>query len=280
VSVWNEDGLPQRFEFLQGAHCITRPPQTPQSFEVVLVLDTAVRERVGQTCLSAIAPGALWINMDHHVSNDRKGDLVYIDSAAPAAGEVLFELFEECKLPVTPEMAHALYAAISTDTGSFQYPNTTARTYEIAAKLLRHGVKLGEINQQLYETNSRRRLSLLRELLNGMHFSEDGKVASFALPLETTARLGTIPDDTEGLIDTLRGTEGVEVAAFFEELEGRLTRISLRSKNAQINVCAICAEFGGGGHTLAAGARIAGDLETVKSNVLQSIQKHVTAAHA
>ena len=204
VTVWNEDGLPERFRFLPDSQLVVRPPASPVSFEVVLVLDTAVRSRVGENCLAAVAPGALWINIDHHISNDRKGDLVYVDAEAPAAAQVLFELFQQCSLPVSGSMAKALYTGISTDTGSFQYSSTTARTYEIAAELVRCGVAPGEINTSLYQTSPRRRLELKRELLNLLRFSAQDRVASFALSAEAVRRLGTIPDDTEGLIDILR----------------------------------------------------------------------------
>ncbi len=275
VSVWNEDGLPQRFEFLPESGLVSSPPQAPTSFDVVLLLDTATRERAGANCLASVAPGAIWINIDHHVSNDRKGDLVYVDPEAPAAAQVLFELFRHCSLPVSKAVAQALYTGISTDTGSFQYESTTARTYEIAAELVRLGVAPGEINTQLYQTNPRRKLELKRTLLNLLRFTSGDRVASFALSLETVKKLGTIPDDTEGLIDTLREIEGVTVAAFFEELDGGLVRVSLRSKDPRVNVCEVCAEYGGGGHKMAAGARISGELAAVQEEVLASIERRL-----
>jgi phosphoesterase RecJ-like protein len=277
VSVWNEDGLPQRFEFLPESGLVVRPPQSPTPFEVVLLLDTATRERAGANSLAAVAPGALWINIDHHVSNDRKGDLVYVDAEAPAAAQVLFELLRHCSLPLSGAVAQALYTGISTDTGSFQYGSTTARTYEIAAELVRAGVAPGQINTFLYQTSPRRRLELKRTLLNLLRFSSRDRVASFGLAAETARQLGTIPDDTEGLIDTLREIEGVIVAAFFEELEGGLIRVSLRAKDSQVNVCEVCAEFGGGGHTMAAGARIAGEMTAVQEKVLASIARRLPA---
>lgn len=275
VSVWNEDGLPERLEFLPGSSLLTLPPQTTQSFDVVIVVDTAVRSRAGNRCLSAAGTQGIWINIDHHVSNDRLGDLVYVDTHAPAAGQILFELFSQCDLPITAEMATALYAAISTDTGSFQYPATTERTYAIAAELLRRGVDVGWINQQLYQSNPRRRLELLRSLLNVLEFSGQDRVASFALSLSTARHLNTIPDDTEGMIDVIRSLEGVVVAAFFEEIDGDTIRVSLRSKDPSVDVCEICREFGGGGHILASGARISGSLHAVQSSVLTAILKRL-----
>lgn len=278
VTIWNEDGLPERFKFLEESERIVSPEPNAAPFDVVFILDTAVRNRAGEACLAAIPPGARWVNIDHHVSNDRLGDIVYVDTSAPATGQILFEIFAHGHFPVTTPMANALYAAISTDTGSFQYPSTTERTYEIAAELVKAGVRVGEINQNLYETCPRRRLELLRELLNVLHFSSEDRVASFALTAATSKNIGTIPDDTEGLIDTIRSIEGVIVAAFFEEISEDLIRISLRSKDPKIDVCAICAEFGGGGHKLAAGARIARPLPAVQAAVLAAIDRHIRGA--
>lgn len=275
VSVWNEDGLPDRFRFLPESDLVVRPPEAPECFDVVVVVDTAVRSRGGERTLRAAGEGALWINIDHHVSNDRLGDLVYIDSQAPAAGQILYELFTQTGLPVTASMASSLYVAISTDTGSFQYPSTTTRTYQIAADLLERGVDVGWINQQTYQCSPRRRLELLRSLLNTLQFSGNDRVASFALTQATTRDLRIIPDDTEGMIDVIRSLEGVLVAAFFEELQGGLIRISLRSKDPSVDVCAICGEFGGGGHILASGARVRGSLPEVQAAVLAAIEKRL-----
>lgn len=270
VTVWNEDGMLDKFRFLPGAELVAVPPDEPQEFEVVVALDTAVQNRVGK-CLAAVKRADLWINIDHHVSNDHYGDLAYIDPMAPAAAQVLFELFRQNDLPLTYEMADNLFVGISTDTGSFQYPNTTARTYEIGAELIRMGVQVGKLSQQMYESHPRRRLELLRALLNALRFTSDDQVASFALPMATATALGVKPEDNEGLIDHIRAIEGVVVAAFFEELPDGKVRISLRSKDPRVDVCKVCAVYGGGGHKLAAGARISGSLPEVQERVLQTI---------
>ena len=270
VTAWNEDGMVDKFRYLPCSELITAPPETPQRFDVAVVLDNAVRNRAGKA-IKAVAAADVWINIDHHISNEGYGDLSYIDSTAPAAGQILYELFRSNDLPMTYEMADNLFAAISTDTGSFQYPNTTARTYEIAAELIRSGVNVGELSQKMYESYPRRRLELLRALLNVQRFTSNDRVASFALTLETASALGVQPEDNEGLIDYIRAIEGVTVAAFFEELEGNTVRISLRSKSPKISVGKVCAMFGGGGHTLAAGARVPGSLAEVQEKVLNAI---------
>ncbi len=263
VRAWNEEGMLEKYNFLAQAELLTQPPCEPEDFDVVVALDTAVQNRLGTTT-SAVRHAKLWINIDHHPSNPRYGDLVYIDPTAPATGQILFEFLTNQNFPITPEIAENLYAAISTDTGSFQYPNTTVRTFEIAAELVRCGVEVGRISQLLYENFPRRRIELLRELLGTMQFGCDGKLAWFSLSQTAALALGVIPEDNEGLIDHLRAIRGVIVAIFFEELPDGKVRVSMRSKNEAVDVCAICTQFGGGGHVLAAGARVRGTLPEVE----------------
>ena len=270
VHVWNEDGMLEKYSFLPRAELMGTPPATAQDVDLAVALDTAIQNRLG-TAGQAIRSAKLWINIDHHVSNPGYGDLVHIDPTAPATGQILFELIKSEKLPLDHDIAENLYVAISTDTGSFQYPNTTARTFEIAAELVRVGLKVGTISQQVYENYPRRRIELLRELLSTMRFNSDGRVASFALTLKTAVERGVIPEDNEGLIDHLRAIRGVLVAVFFEELADGKVRVSMRSKSEDVDVCAICEKFGGGGHKLAAGARIRGTLADVEERVLKEI---------
>jgi bifunctional oligoribonuclease and PAP phosphatase NrnA len=269
IRVWNEDGMLEKYSFLPRAELLTKPPSTPTDFDVAVALDTAIQNRLGNT-LAAIGSAKIWINIDHHGSNPGYGDLVIVDPSAPATGEIIFNLIKSEGFPLEHDIAENLYVAISTDTGSFQYPKTSVRTFEIAAELVRvGGLDVGKISQQLYENYPRRRLELLRELLHNMRFSECGRVASFSLSLQTAAELAVLPEDNEGLIDHLRAVRGVIVAVFFEELTDGKVRVSMRSKDEAVDVCAICQKFGGGGHTLAAGARVRGTLTEVEQKVLE-----------
>jgi phosphoesterase RecJ-like protein len=274
VRIWNEDGMLEKYSFLPSSELLTKPPADPQDVDVIFALDTAIQNRLG-TALPAVKSSKLCINIDHHPSNPHYGDLVYIDPKAPATGEILFELMSSQNLPIDPSIATNLYVAISTDTGSFQYPNTTARTFEIAAELVRAGVDVGRVSQATYENYPRRRVELLRDLLGTMRFAANDRVASFSLTLECAKKLGVLPEDNEGLIDHLRAIRGVIVAVFFEELPEGKVRVSMRSKTEKVNVCAICEKFGGGGHVLAAGARIRGSLTEVETKVLEEVRNVV-----
>ncbi len=271
VRIWNEEGMLEKYSFLPNANLLTKPPAEPEDVDVAIALDTAIQNRLGNS-LPAVRSAKVWINIDHHPSNPGYGDLVYIDPNSPATGQILFELIQSGKLPIDAAIAENLYVAISTDTGSFQYPNTTARTFEIAAELVRAGVDVGRVSQLTYENYPRRRVELLRDLLGTMRFDANDRVASFSLSLATAKKLGVLPEDNEGLIDHLRAIHGVIVAVFFEELADGKVRVSMRSKNEKVNVCAICEKFGGGGHVLAAGARVRGSLAEVERKILEEVR--------
>lgn len=270
VRIWNEDGMLDKYSFVPRANLLTKPPPAPEDVDVAIALDTAIQTRLG-TALQAVRSAKVWINIDHHPSNPGYGDIVCIDPDSPATGQILFELMTSEKFPIDRDIAENLYVAISTDTGSFQYSNTTARTFEIAAELIRVGVDVGRVSQLLYENFPRRRVELLRELLRTMRFDGNGRVASFSLSLKMANDLGVLPEDNEGLIDHLRAIRGVIVAVFFEELADGKVRVSMRSKSDDVDVCAICKKFGGGGHVRAAGARVRGKLAEVETKVLEAV---------
>lgn len=280
VRLFNEDGLPESLSFLRGSERIEVPPAEPVVADVVIALDTATRPRLGERCLHAVANVKLWLNIDHHISNPGYGDLNLIDATSPATGEILYELILALGLPLPEESRDALYVAVSTDTGSFQYPSTTAKTYDMAADLIRRGLDVGTLNSNTYDNHPYRRLELLRALLNTLERSADGLVSHWTLREATRRDLALSAEDSEGLIDVIRAIRGVQVAVFFEELPDGKTRISMRSKDRRYDVCQIATEFGGGGHCLAAGIRMQGPLDVAKASVLDAIQRRIQAAHA
>jgi len=278
VRLINEDGLPENLAFLPGSHRIETPPADPVDAEVVIALDTATKPRLGEAALHAASAATLWLNIDHHISNPRYGDFNYIDSTSPATGKILNDLITALDLPFPDETRDAIYVAVSTDTGSFQYPSTTSKTYELGADLIRRGLDVGKINELTYDSHPFRRVQLMRALLNTLECSEDGLIAHWEMRDKLRTDLALKPEDSEGLIDYIRAIRGVMVAVFFEELPDGKIRISMRSKDRRIDVCKIGMEFGGGGHALAAGIRMPGPLEEAKAKVLAVIQQVVTAA--
>lgn len=270
VTAWNEDGVIAKYRYLPRHELVSVPPGSPRAFDALVAVDNSVRNRLGSV-LEAVSSTKTLINIDHHVSNEHYGDLNYVDPSSPATGQILFEFFKHRRIPLTPEMAANLFAAISTDTGSFQYAGTDSRTFEAASALVAAGVDVAGLSRQMYETQPRRRLDLLRYALNEARFSCNGHVASFTLSLGAVSELGVLPEDNEGIIDHLRSVEGVVAAVFFEELPDAKVRVSARSKDPRVDVCEICKLFGGGGHPLAAGARVVGSIAEVEAKFLEAV---------
>ncbi|MFK7849578.1 MAG: bifunctional oligoribonuclease/PAP phosphatase NrnA [Akkermansiaceae bacterium] len=274
-SVWlvNEDGVPESLAFMKGAEIVTVPPSEPIEADVAIALDTATKPRLGEGALRAASKAKTWVNIDHHISNPEYGDLNLIDSTKPATGQIVYELIGALDFPLPEETRDSIYVAVSTDTGSFQYGSTTAKTYELGADLIRRGLDVGAINAAIYDNHPYRRLELMRALLNTLQISEDGRMAHWELLDETRKKLKLQPDDSEGLIDMIRAIRGVMVAVFFEELPDGKIRVSMRSKDKGLSVCEVATIFGGGGHSLAAGIRMAGPMADAKGKVLAELEK-------
>lgn len=270
VFAWNEEGMTDKFRYLPESGIVCAPPDAELDFDVFLALDTSTKERLGRT-LKSVGSVGTWINIDHHQSNHRYGDLNYVDASAPATGQILFDYFKYAGGEITEAMAGNLYAAISTDTGSFQYEKTTPHTFRAAAELVALGVDVPKLSRSMYDSHPRRRLELLKALLNSAQFCCDDRVASFSLDLATAERLAVLPEDNEGLIDQIRAVDTVRIAVFFEELPGGKVRVSMRSKDPSDDVCRICSLFGGGGHAQAAGARLPGPLAEAEKRVLEAV---------
>ena len=273
VRYLNNDGCPESLEFLPGSEKVEISAEAKDvDVEVAITLDTAAHARVGEGSLEAIKNAKMIINIDHHISNPGYGDLNYIDSNSPATGQIIYDLLIALSLPISEITRDSIYVAVSTDTGSFQYPGTTQRTYEMAADLVARGLDVGEINRLTYDNQPYRKVELMRALLNKLDRSDEGKIVWWDLSLATKEELALVDDDTEGMIDFIRSVQGVVVAVFFEDLEGGKVRVSMRSKDRRINASEVCGVFGGGGHALAAGIRMPGPISDASEKVLAEIR--------
>lgn len=276
VVALNEDEVPENLHFLDGWEEVVRP-SGPVDAEVFVALDTANQARLGEGCLAAVNDVPLWVNIDHHISNEGYGHMVFVDDGAAAVGEIIYRLIVGLDLPFTDAARDALYVAVSTDTGSFQYSNTGAGTHEMAADLVRRGLPVGALNSKLYHNYPFRRVELLTELLGTLQRSADGKVAWWELTQEVKDRLDIQSGDSEGLVDVMRAIQGVVACVFFEEADGAV-RVSMRSKDERVNVCRVCALFGGGGHVMASGARVRDSLDGAVVRVTAALGDEVAGA--
>ena len=243
----------------------------------MIATDCATFERLGK-CGPAVEKRKVLINIDHHQSNSRYGDLNWISAREASTGELIYKLLKAGGFPITSKIADCLFTAVSTDTGSFQYPTTKPLTYHTAGELVKRGADLAKICDEVYQSHPLSRVRLLKHLYSKFRLAHGDKIAYLWLKKRDFARAGAETEESEGLIDHIRDIKPVEVACLFEELEPELTRISLRSKNHKVNVNEIAAQFGGGGHKAAAGARIPGRPLAVKRQVLAAIKSALTAA--
>jgi phosphoesterase RecJ-like protein len=281
VRCLNEDGVPESLAFLPGIDLVETPETAAplDGVDLVVACDTADQKRLGERVREMLPKGVVLVNVDHHVSNARYGDLYYVDSISPATGQIIYQLLEAGRFPISSEVSENLFIAISTDTGSFQYPNTTADTFRTGASLIDAGAGVGQLSQSMYDNYPLRRLKLLGELLEVMEIGNRGRRASWAMTLEMAERLEIQASDTDGLIDHLRSIQGVLVAAFFQEAPGGYVRASLRSKDPAVDVCKVCQRFNGGGHALAAGVRMKSPLAAAQEQVLDAIDEAIDGIH-
>ncbi len=275
VVALSNDGVPWHLAFLPGADTIIKPDGQVCDVDLAVALDTATLDRLGANSIAALAKAGSLINIDHHGSNPGYGHLNYIDSQAPAVGEIVYDLLIDQGFPIDLSIRENLFAAISTDTGSFQYSSTTAHTHEIVAAMMRDGLDTARMARLLYSQNPMRRVDLLRTLLNEMEFRAEGRIASWIYPQSTKQRIGVQPGDTEGLIDNMRSIDSVVSAVIFEEQRDGNIRVSARSKDDRVNVANVCAQFGGGGHRAAAGATLPGPIATAATLYLEALEHEV-----
>jgi phosphoesterase RecJ-like protein len=271
VVCWNEDPLPQKYEFLDPDHLFQKPKKG-MKFDCVVATDAASFERLG-TVGASVTNRKLFINIDHHESNTRYADVNWVSAREPSSGELIFRLLQAAKWPITKPIADCLFTAVSTDTGSFQYASTRPSTYQVAGDLVRRGADLAKICDEVYQSYPLSRVRLLRHVYSRFRLTHQNQIAWFWLKKADFARTGAESSDSEGLIDHIRAIAPVVVACVFEEIDPETTRISLRSKSDKVNVNEIAAQFGGGGHHAAAGARIPGKPASVQRKVISAIKK-------
>lgn len=271
VTCWNEDKTPQKYEFLDPEGILQRPAPGKR-FDCVIATDAASFERLGSVG-SCVTDRKVFINIDHHQSNTRYGDINWVSAREPSTGELIFRLLKVANWPITKPIADCLFTAVSTDTGSFQYSTTTPGTYHVAGELVRRGANLSKICDEVYQSYPLSRARLLKHVYSTFRLTHQNQIAYFWLRRADFARTGADSSDSEGLIDHIRAIAPVEIACVFEEIDDNLTRISLRSKTDKVDVNEIAALFGGGGHRAAAGARIPGKPLSVQRRVIAAVKK-------
>jgi len=246
--------VPREYEFMHFEGLLGEVPADIGE-RVLVAVDCAQADRIGPNC-DEVLRAKLTVDIDHHHDNSRFGDVNLIVPEASSTGEVMRDVFRELGVVLTPEIAEPLYIALVTDTGRFQYTNTTPKALRLAAELVDAGADVHAVFQQVYESVEFAKLKLLARALERARVLEGGRIVVSVLLRTDFTDVGAPGAYSEGIIDYLRAVEGSELAVLIREPpeEGRPERrVSLRSSVDEVDVSAIARIFGGGGHRQAAG---------------------------
>ncbi|MCX5679568.1 MAG: bifunctional oligoribonuclease/PAP phosphatase NrnA [Candidatus Omnitrophica bacterium] len=269
----DNDLVPDHYRFLPGSKDISNRLDRVPDFDAAVVLDCPTLKRIGRVS-NLLTKDKTVINIDHHISNEKFGDAIWVDPEASSAGEMVYLLFKKFDVELSRDAALVLYIAILTDTGSFNYDNTTGTTHKIAGELLGYGLKPATVSEDVYDRRSATDISFLGLVLSTIKVNKTGEVAYLEITNEMLKTTGADVAKSEGFVNYARSIEGVKVAVIFKEetKSPGIVNVSFRSKgDADVNV--IASAFGGGGHVKASGCVIAGSLSDVRTKVLSKIEE-------
>src|SRR5947208_6683075 len=268
------DGFGKPLYHIPGAEEVTisdiLPPDYPAAYDGIFTMECPEVERTGYPVL----PGPV-VNIDHHLGNRMYGEINYLDLDAPSVGEMVLQINRHhLKLPLDRETATAMYVSLATDTGFFRYHNTTLRAFQAAEELVRDGVVPGDVSLWINESSPRGAIKLLGLCLTTLEITADGKIATIELPNRFFVEAGATPEDTEGIVNYGRMIDGVRVSALLKEIDDKSTRVSMRAKPG-IDVQAVAAMFGGGGHKAASGCTMPFALAEAKKKLIGILEEIV-----
>jgi bifunctional oligoribonuclease and PAP phosphatase NrnA len=272
--------LPREYAFMPLDGLLRELPADMEERTLVAV-DCAKADRMGPDT-SPIDRAPRVVNIDHHHDNSRFGDVNLIVADASSTGEVLRDVFAAVGVELTSEIAEPLYIALVTDTGRFQYTNTTPKSLRLAAELVEAGADIHAVFQQVYESVEFAKLKLLARALERARVLEGGLIVVSYLVRTDFAEVGAAEPYSEGIIDYLRAVEGAELAALIREppRDDAERRVSLRASIDELDVSAIARAFGGGGHRQAAGFSSEASIDEITELIRQGFVAQRAASRA
>jgi phosphoesterase RecJ-like protein len=262
--------LPAWYEFLFEQKPEIFGEKTKIDSDLIVVVDTDTSRQLPGLDKYLKQSDKPVLVIDHHATRGDVGDVKLIDSSAAATALIIFDLLKYASWPITKKIAEALFVAISTDTGWFQFDNTDSRALGVCAELTEADINPSQLHRDLYQNFSPQRFKLMIAMLNTLELHLDGRFAMQHLTQQDFKQAGAKDSDTENLIDECRRISSVEAAALLVELKDGRIKCSLRSRGA-IDVCKIAAKLGGGGHIMAAGVHLTGPLENAKKLIFDAV---------
>ncbi|HRD02403.1 MAG TPA: bifunctional oligoribonuclease/PAP phosphatase NrnA [Candidatus Saccharicenans sp.] len=268
VQVVSHDPLPFPFVEFPETKRIKIGEIEPEGLDLVILLECADVPRSGQTKIDQLPK----INIDHHYSNSPFGDLNWIDPQASAVGEMIYWLIKPLGIKITPEIATYLYSAIFSDTGSFQFSNTSGQTLYVCHQLVEAGASPHAVAEKLLNNNSPSKIRLLGRILSTLQLNKAGNIAIITMLIRDREEFGFKEVDIEDATTLARSIKGVEMVIFFKEISPGKFRVSLRSKG-RANSALVAEKFGGGGHVNASGFTVYGQLEELYDQIPAEIER-------
>lgn len=259
---------PRNFNFLPGIGEIKRETDV-EKYDLAIAVDCATIKMMNGF-VRYFEDAKVRVSIDHHSTNTMFGDINYVSPDAPACAQILLVVLEYFKVEITQEIGTCILTGIITDTGGFKYSGVTAETFEFVAWLLNKGINVSKIYRKALQIKTKSNFELGRIAADRLEFLEDGKVAYTYITLEDIQRVNAESGDQEGIVETGRDIEGVEVSIFIRETD-KGCKISMRS-NEYVNVSDLCLLLGGGGHTHAAGASMQCTIEQAKEKILMQLK--------
>jgi phosphoesterase RecJ-like protein len=264
--------LPPRYDFLDPNRRVQRfhlPGDEARAAEAIIILDTGTWNQLGDFGSLLRDLPVPRVVIDHHVTQDDLGGVRLVDTSAEATGRLVYEAIQALGLPLSAESAHCLFVALAMDTGWFRHSNTTAMTFDLAARLVAAGARPTPAYDMLFEQNTMGRLRLTGVVLERLQLHHGGKICLTEIHKDDYAATGAVPQDSEDLINYTRSVVGVEVGLLLMEQPRGGIKISLRSR--QLDVAQIARQFGGGGHRLASGAVLETTLADARARVVAAV---------
>ena len=273
VVLWNQDKPGERYAFLnlEGRYA------TPAACDLALVLDTSVLSRIGTASQHLALAKEVGV-IDHHAGSEPFGQHAWVVATAASTGSLIAELLKDLGVTLTPSIASAIYAALAHDTGCFRYSNTSAESFALAGELKAAGADTAAINVELFESRPAAAVKLWAKALSALEIGNGGKSAIAVVTQAMLDECGATKEDSDGVVEAARAIQGVEVAALLREDKGAV-KLSTRSKK-WLDVNAMCAVFGGGGHHRASGATLKMGLAEAKIALAAAIAEALNARAA
>lgn len=243
-----------------------------KKYDLAIAVDVASKDRmVSGTVLFDNAN--FKVNIDHHKTNIGYADINIIDGDAACVGVILYKIFKSWNLEIPKDVARCIYTSLLTDTGGFKYENTTPETFMLAADLVSLGVSPTFEFRSCYETKPQAMVQFQAYVVSNASFYNNGKIAFAKITRSDMSKFGATDDFTEGIVEVLRTSKNVEIAAILKETKEGYTKVSLRSKT--VDVTPIVIDFGGGGHTFAAGCTIKKPIAIAFDKLLNRVQSEL-----